>query len=117
MVNLYQSGAAYLVRLLLNILERRSSIKRVLNFFEHLASLLLNHRSISCKGSGLRIFRTMLIDHSSRVNIQVVVFVTHEGLVAFKLCIRLRYVSDEWILTTFRWVWHVFGIIVVIRNI
>ena len=59
----------------------------------------------------------MLIDHSSRVNIQVVVFAAHEGLVALKLCIGLSYVGYEGILATLRWIWHIFRIIVVIRNV
>ena len=65
LVNLYQVGAADLVRLLIYTFDEiRASSYWVSEFFLHLASLLLDYASIS-KGSRLSIFRTMIIINGS----------------------------------------------------
>ena len=113
LVNLYASRAADLVRLLLNTLDEIwTGNQRVLYFFKHLASLLLDHTSIR-----LGILCAMLIDHSSRVQINIVVFVAHYRLVAFKLPIRLRDVAIEGLLPILRQIWHILSIVVVIGDI
>ena len=59
----------------------------------------------------------MFINRSSRVQIQIIVFVAHERFVAFKLRIGLRYISLEELLAIFRRVRHILCIVVVIWNI
>ena len=101
-----------------NVLDKIwTSRKWVFELIHHLGALFLKNLRIPREGIRLLILGVELVDLRSRIEIQIVVFASHQIFVSFKLCICSRQITDVGFLEGSRRIRHIPSPIVVIRRL